>query len=74
MPFKDPEKRREYERSRSYLRKTDARRDYERERRNRKRVEYYESLPEPIRTQKLERNAARRAYEIRWRVQKEDSY
>jgi hypothetical protein len=50
MPLKDPEKRKEYER----------------ERKNRKRVAYYNTLPEPERSRRLEANARRRAYEMRW--------
>jgi hypothetical protein len=50
MPLKDPQ----------------ARKDYERERKNRKRVEAYNLLPEPERTRKLQSNEARRAYEMRW--------
>jgi hypothetical protein len=50
MPLKDPE----------------ARKAYERERKNRKRVEKINQLPEPERTRRLKSNAARRAYEMRW--------
>ena len=50
MPLKDPR----------------ARKDYERERKNRKRVEAYNLLPEPERTRKLNANEARRAYKMRW--------
>lgn len=50
MPLKDPDKRK----------------DYERERKNRKRVEAYNLLPEPERTRKLNANEARRAYKMRW--------
>ena len=50
MPLKDPQ----------------ARKDYERERKNKKRIAQYLLLPEPLRTQKLEANARRRAYKMRW--------
>lgn len=50
MPLKDPE----------------ARKAYERERKNKKRVEQIMLLPEPERTRRLESNARRRAYEMRW--------
>lgn len=50
MPLKDPE----------------ARKAYERERKNKKRVEKIMLLPEPERTRRLESNARRRAYEMRW--------
>ena len=50
MPLKDPE----------------ARKAYERERKNKKRVEKIMQLPEPERTRRLESNARRRAYEMRW--------
>lgn len=50
MPLKDPE----------------ARKAYERERKNRKRVEKIMELPEPERTRRLESNARRRAYQMRW--------
>ncbi len=50
MPLKDPQ----------------ARKDYERERKNRKRVEAYNLLPEPERTRKLQANEARRAHKMRW--------
>jgi hypothetical protein len=50
MPLKDPE----------------ARKAYERERKNRKRVEKINQLPEPERTRRLKSNAARRAYQMRW--------
>lgn len=50
MPLKDPE----------------ARKAYERERKNKKRVEKIMQLPEPERTRRLESNARRRAYQMRW--------
>lgn len=50
MPLKDPE----------------ARKAYERERKNKKRVEKIMQLPEPERTRRLESNARRRAYKMRW--------
>jgi hypothetical protein len=50
MPLKDPQ----------------ARKDYERERKNRKRIAKYMLLPEPLRSQKLEANARRRSYGMRW--------
>lgn len=50
MPLKDPE----------------ARKAYERERKNKKRVEKMNQLPEPERTRQLEANARRRAYKMRW--------
>jgi len=50
MPLKDPQ----------------ARKDYERERKNKKRLEAYNLLPEPERTRKLNANEARRAYKMRW--------
>jgi len=39
---------------------------YERERKNGKRVAAYILLPEPERTRRLEANARRRAYKMRW--------
>lgn len=72
MPFKDSEKRREYQRLNYHKRQTAERRAYERERRNRKRLEQYMALPEPLRTQKLESNARRRAYKMRWTAEKTD--
>jgi hypothetical protein len=48
------------------LKDPDKRKDYERERKNRKRVEAYNLLPEPERTRKLNANEARRAYKMRW--------
>jgi hypothetical protein len=50
MPLKDPE----------------ARKAYERERKNKKRVEIMNQLPEPERTRRLEANSRRRAYQMRW--------
>jgi hypothetical protein len=47
-----------------------ARKDYERERKNRKRIEAYMLLPEPERSRKLEANARRRAYQMRWTQEK----
>jgi hypothetical protein len=70
MPFKDPERAREYGREQSRRRNGPERKEYERERKNRKRVEQYMLLPEPERTRKLESNARRRAYKLRWKVDK----
>ena len=50
MPLKDPQKRKEYER----------------ERKNRKRLEAYNLLPEPERTRRLEANLRRRSHQMRW--------
>lgn len=50
VPLKDPQ----------------ARKDYERERKNRKRLAAYNLLPEPERSRKLQANARRRAYQMRW--------
>jgi len=47
-----------------------ARKDYERERKNRKRIEAYMLLSEPERSRKLEANARRRAYQMRWTQEK----
>jgi hypothetical protein len=66
MPYKDVAQRREWQRQTAWKRNTEARRAYERERRNRKRLEAYESLPEPERSRKLEANARRRALNVRW--------
>ena len=66
MPFKDPERAREYRREQSRKRYGPARKAYERERKNRKRVEAYMLLPEPERSRRLEANARRRAYQMRW--------
>jgi hypothetical protein len=54
MPLKDPQ----------------ARKDYERERKNKKRLEAYNLLPEPERTQKLLANKMRRAHMMRWTSEK----
>lgn len=66
MPFKDPERAREYRKEQSRKRYGPARKTYERERKNRKRVEAYMQLPEPERSRRLEANAMRRAYQMRW--------
>ena len=68
MPFKDPERAREWRREQSRRRYGEARRAYERERKNAKRVAEYLLLPEPERTRKLEANAKRRSLNLRWRV------
>jgi hypothetical protein len=68
MPFKDPERAREYRREQSRRRYGEARRAYERERKNAKRVAGYMLLPEPLRSQKLASNAKRRSLNLRWRV------
>jgi hypothetical protein len=54
MPLKDPA----------------ARKTYERERKNRKRLEKMNELPEPERTRRLEANARRRSYKMRWTSEK----
>ena len=66
MPFKDPERAKEYRKEQSRKRYGPERKAYERERKNRKRVEAYMQLPEPERSRRLEANARRRAYQIRW--------
>lgn len=66
MPFKDPERAREYRREQSRRRYGPERKVYERERKNRKRVEAYMQLPEPERSRRLEANARRRAYQMTW--------
>ena len=70
MPFRNPDDRREWQRStRENTRaKVEWRREYERERKNRKRVAQYELLPEPERSRKLEANERRRSYQLRWKV------
>ena len=68
MPFKDPERAREYRREQSRKRYGPARKAYERERKNRKRVEAYMQLPEPLRSKKLASNAMRRSLNLRWSV------
>ena len=70
MPFKDPEKRREYQREQSKRRYGPERKEYERERKNRKRVAYYMTLPEPERSRRLEANARRREYQMTWTTDK----
>jgi hypothetical protein len=70
MPFADPERAREYRKEQSRRRYGPERKEYERERKNRKRIEGYMLLPEPERTKKLEANARRRAYGLRWTVEK----
>jgi hypothetical protein len=55
VPFKDPEKAKAYSREQSAKRYGPKRREYERERKRRKRLEAYEALPEPERTQALSR-------------------
>ena len=68
MPYKNPEARREWQRT--HREDTEAkkahRREYERERKNRKRVEAILQLPEPERSRRLEQNAQRRARKLRW--------
>ncbi len=68
MPFKDPEKRREYSREQSKRRYGPARKEYERERKNKLRVAAYNLLPEPERSIKLARNKQRRSLNLRWDV------
>ena len=72
MPYKDIADHREWQRiHREDTRaKREWRREYERERKNRQRIALYESLPEPERSRKLEANALRRSYGLRWRVEK----
>ena len=72
MPYKNIADHREWQRChREDTRaKRERRREYERERKNRQRVALYESLPEPERSRKLEANARRRAFGLRWRVEK----
>jgi hypothetical protein len=48
------------------LKDYEARKAYERERKNRKRLEQMDKLPEPERTRRLELNARRRSYQMRW--------
>lgn len=68
MPYKNPEAQREWQRAHreDTPAKRARRREYERERKNRKRVEAILQLPEPERSQRLERNAIRRAKNLRW--------
>ena len=70
MPYKDIADHREWQRiHREDTRaKRERRREYERERKNRQRVALYELLPEPERSRKLEANALRRSYGMRWTV------
>ena len=70
LPYKDAEMQREWQRChREDTRaKRERRREYERERKNRQRVALYELLPEPERSRKLEANARRRSYGMRWTV------
>jgi hypothetical protein len=72
VPYKDIADHREWQRiHREDTRaKREWRREYERERKNRQRIALYESLPEPERSRKLEANALRRSYGLRWRVEK----
>lgn len=72
MPYKNIADHREWQRChREDTRaKRERRREYERERKNRQRVALYELLPEPERSRKLEANARRRAFGLRWRVEK----
>lgn len=70
MPFKDPEKRREYQREQSKRRYGPERKEYERERKNRKRIAFYMTLPEPEQSRRLEANARRRAHQMRWTTDK----
>ena len=55
MPFKDPEAAKAYRKDQSARRNGPKRREYERERKRRKRLEAYQALPEPERTQALSR-------------------
>jgi hypothetical protein len=68
MPYKNPEARREWQRTHreDTAAKKANRREYERERKNRKRVEAILQLPEPERSRRLEQNAQRRARMLRW--------
>lgn len=68
MPYKNPESRREWQRTHreDTAEKKAHRREYERERKNRKRVEAILQLPEPERSRRLEQNALRRARKLRW--------
>ena len=68
MPYKNPEARREWQRTHreDTAEKKANRREYERERKNRKRVEAILQLPEPERSRRLEQNALRRARRLRW--------
>ncbi len=72
MPYKDIADHREWQRiHREDTRaKREWRREYERERKNRKRVELIMLLPEPERSLRLSSNARRRAYGMRWCVEK----
>ena len=72
MPYKNVEDKREWNRiHREDTRaKREWRREYERERKNRQRVASYMLLPEPERSRKLEANALRRSYGMRWCVEK----
>ena len=72
MPYKNVEDKREWNRihREDTKAKREKRREYERERKNRQRVALYELLPEPERSRKLEANARRRAFGLRWRVEK----
>lgn len=72
MPYKNVEDKREWNRiHREDTRaKRERRREYERERKNRQRVASYMLLSEPERSRKLEANALRRSYGMRWRVEK----
>ena len=70
MPYKNIEDHREWQRCHreDTKAKRERRREYERERKNRQRVALYELLPEPERSRKLEANARRRSYGMRWSV------
>ena len=72
MPYKNVEDKREWNRihREDTKAKRERRREYERERKNRQRVALYELLPEPERSRKLEANALRRSYGMRWRVER----
>lgn len=72
MPYKNISDHREWQRCHreDTKAKRDRRREYERERKNAKRVALYELLPEPERSRKLEANARRRAFGLRWCVEK----
>ena len=72
LPYKNVEDKREWNRihREDTKAKRERRREYERERKNRQRVASYMLLPEPERSRKLEANALRRSYSMRWRVEK----
>jgi hypothetical protein len=72
VPYKNISDHREWQRCHreDTKAKRERRREYERERKNRQRIALYESLPEPERSRRLEANAVRRSYGLRWRVEK----